>query len=261
MAVETKQPHSRTCRRPRAGPQAGPRTSGGPSPRQVSATSRALPESLDKVPVYPIDEERVEIISPQGTRVGPPSSRQPLAEGREGSRQKTLPNLPVGTPPRKSGETSGISAVPDPAPAEEEVPIAPSGNVVRSDNDPTEAPAVLRPSSKLGQMDSAAHCSRLTGGATGAHLDAGITLSLLRFPCVQDICRMRKTHRKHEVRRPRYLSSRGKAVDRSRPQGRAGCRCCNATSVCRVFGPGRKWNREFSTVEFFRAMKLFPVVM
>lgn len=82
MAVETKQPHSRTCRRPQAGPQAGPRTSGGPSPRQVSATSRALPESLDKVPVYPIDGERVEIISPQGTRVGPPSSRQPLAEGR-----------------------------------------------------------------------------------------------------------------------------------------------------------------------------------
>lgn len=193
MAVETKQPHSRTCRRPRAGPQAGPRTSGGPSPRQVSATSRALPESLDKVPVYPIDGERVEIISPQGTRVGPQVQSSLLQKGGPG--QKTLPNLPVGTPPRKSGETSGISAVPDPAPAEEEVPIAPSGNVVRSDNDPTEAPAVLRPSSKPGQMDSAAHCSRLTGGATGAHLDAGITLSLLRFPCVQDICRMRKTHR------------------------------------------------------------------
>lgn len=255
MAVETKQPHSRTCRRP----QAGPRTSGGPSPRQVSATSRALPESLDKVPVYPIDGERVEIISPQGTRVGPQVQGSLLQKGGPG--QKTLPNLPVGTPPRKSGETSGISAVPDPAPAEEEVLIAPSGNVVRSDNDPTEAPAVLRPSSKPGQMDSAAHCSRLRGGATGAHLDAGITLSLLRFPCVQDICRMRKTHRKHEVRRPCYPSSRGKAVDRSRPQGRAGCRCCNATSVCRVFGPGRKWNRGFSTVEFFGAMKLFPVVM
>lgn len=259
MAVETKQPHSRTCRRPQAGPQAGPRTSGGPSPRQVSATSRVLPKSLDKVLVYPIDGERVEIISPQGTRVGPQVQGSLLQKGGPG--QKTLPNLPVGTPPRKSGETSGISAVPDPAPAEEEVPIAPSGNVVRSDNDPTEAPAVLRPSSKPGQMDSAAHCSRLRGGATGAHLDAGITLSLLRFPCVQDICRIRKTHRKHEVRRPCYPSSRGKAVNRSRPQGRAGCRCCNATSVCRVFGPGRKWNREFSTVEFFRAMKLFPVVM
>lgn len=193
MAVETKQPHSRTCRWPRAGPQAGPRTSGGPSPRQVSATSRALPESLDKVPVYPIDGERVEIISPQGTRVGPQVQGSLLQKGGPG--QKTLPNLPVGTPPRKSGETSGISAVPDPAPAEEEVPIAPPGNVVRSDNDPTEAPAVLRPSSKPGQMDSAAHCSRLIGGATGAHLDAGITLSLLRFPCVQDICRIRKTHR------------------------------------------------------------------
>lgn len=193
MAVETKQPHSRTCRRPQAGPQAGPRTSGGPSPRQVSATSRALPESLDKVPVYPIDGERVEIISPQGTRVGPQVQGSLLQKGGPG--QKTLPNLPVGTPPRKSGETSGISAVPDPAPAEEEVPIAPPGNVVRSDNDPTEAPAVLRPSSKPGQMDSAAHCSRLTGGATGAHLDAGITLSLLRFPCVQDICRIHKTHR------------------------------------------------------------------
>lgn len=193
MAVETKQPHSRTCRWPQAGPQAGPRTSGGPSPRQVSATSRALPESLDKVPVYPIDGERVEIISPQGTRVGPQVQGSLLQKGGPG--QKTLPNLPVGTPPRKSGETSGISAVPDPAPAEEEVPIAPSGNVVRSDNDPTEAPAVLRPSSKPGQMDSAAHCSRLRGGATGAHLDAGITLSLLRFPCVQDICRIRKTHR------------------------------------------------------------------
>lgn len=259
MAVEAKQPHSRTCWRPQAGPQAGPRTSGGPSPRQVSATSRALPESLDKVPVYPIDGERVEIISPRGTCIGPQVQGSLLQKGGPG--QKTLLDLPVGTPPRKSGETSGISAVPDPAPAEEEVPIAPSGNVVRSDNDPTEAPAVLRPSSKPGQMDSAAHCSRLTGGATGAHLDAGITLSLLRFPCVRDICRMRKTHRKHEVRRPCYLSSRGKAVNWSRPQGRAGCRCCNATSVCRVFGPGRKWNREFSTVEFFRAMKLFPVVM
>lgn len=193
MAVETKQPHSRTCRWPQAGPQAGPRTSGGPSPRQVSATSRALPESLDKVPVYPTDGERVEIISPQGTRVGPQVQGSLLQKGGPG--QKTLPNLPVGTPPRKSGETSGISAVPDPAPAEEEVPIAPPGNVVRSDNDPTEAPAVLRPSSKPGQMDSAAHCSRLRGGATGAHLDAGITLSLLRFPCVQDICRIRKTHR------------------------------------------------------------------
>lgn len=193
MAVETKQPHSRTCRWPQAGPQAGPRTSGGPSPRQVSATSRVLPESLDKVPVYPIDGERVEIISPQGTRVGPQVQGSLLQKGGPG--QKTLPNLPVGTPPRKSGETSGISAVPDPAPAEEEVPIAPPGNVDRSDNDPTEAPAVLRPSSKPGQMDSAAHCSRLRGGATGAHLDAGITLSLLRFPCVQDICRIRKTHR------------------------------------------------------------------
>lgn len=145
------------------------------------------------MPVYPIDGERVEIISPQGTRVGPQVQGSLLQKGGPG--QKTLPNLPVGTPPRKSGETSGISAVPDPALAEEEVLIAPSGNVVRSDNDPTEAPAVLRPSSKPGQMDSAAHCSRLTGGATGAHLDAGITLSLLRFPCVQDICRIRKTHR------------------------------------------------------------------